>query len=73
MEDKKSKKFTKLGKISITIFIIGLAIIVISMVIESFKHDTLIGIAVSGILVSIFGISMGVVDTIQQRDKKNKN
>ena len=71
MEDKKSKKFTKLGKISITIFIIGLAIIVVSMVIESFKHDTQIGIAVSGI-VSIFGISMGVVDTIQQRDK-NKN
>ena len=73
MEDKKSKEFTKLGKVSITIFIIGLAIIVISMVIESFKYDTLIGIAVSGILVSIFGISMGVVDTIQQRDKKNKN
>lgn len=72
MEDKKSKEFTKLGKISITIFIIGLAIIVVSMVIESFKHDTLIGIAVSGIFVSIFGISMGVVDTIQQRDKKNK-
>lgn len=73
MEDKKLKEFTKLGKISITIYIIGLAIIVISMVIASFKYDTLIGIAVSGILVSIFGISMGVVDTIQQRDKKNKN
>lgn len=72
MEDRELKEFTKLGKVSLIIMIMGLAMIVISMIIEALKYDTLIGIAVSGIFVSISGISMGAIDTIQQRDKKNK-
>ena len=68
MEDK-NKKFTKLGKIASNIMTIGVVMMTIAMEIAAFRNDVLCGIAVSGLLLSIIGIAIGLV--ADSRNRKN--
>ena len=68
MEDK-NKKFTKLGKIASNIMTIGVVMMTIAMEIAAFRTGVLCGIAVSGLLLSIIGIAIGLV--ADSRNRKN--
>ena len=68
MEDKKLKKSTTLGKIAFNIMTIGVVMMMIAIAMAAFRTDTLCGIAVSGLFLSIIGIAIGLVDS---RNRKN--
>ena len=61
MEDKKTKKFTKLEKLALILMIIGATMLVVAVIIASLRTDILCGIAVSGLFLAVIGIVMAAI------------
>ena len=61
MEDKKTKKFTKLEKLALILMIIGATMLVVAVIIASLRTDILCGIAVSGLFLAVMGIVMAAI------------